>query len=367
MKLQNIGDATKRSHLTTGDNTAPKALQVSYTFTMTFITTKTLFAVTIASLVSTCFADQGGTNMFQPSCSIGMTKFVETPQEFNSILINPTCSSEGFFTTTKLAWTIEPLEDEDAQAAIFSYPPEAVKATLDQDTLIFDLNDMGEVPEKAGVVIQVPKWQLRHVTIDGVDNHVRVAPGFPNILSLSSLGMGSYIHANMTESLYAKLNVDASNSAHFITGEYISFRMHSVSSKVHIEGSILGGEYEGFDGQVSVTGRVRDLSVDGNKNYLAAGDCDSVVLDSPSASCTILEEGEVAIGKFEDIPCTYEACKQRCVSTNYGYCHCTEDCNDEETDDSPSEPKDTDKSTSAASSTGVFAIVALAIASAFAF
>lgn len=337
---------------------------------MAFTTTKTLFAATVASLLSTCFAaDQVGANVFPPSCSIGMTKFTETPQEFNSILINPTCSSEGFFTTTKLAWTIEPLEDEHAQAAIFSYPPEAVKATLDQETLIFDLNDMGEVPEKAGVVIQVPKWQLRQVTIDGVDNHVRVAPGFPNLLSLSSLGMGSYIHANMTESPYAKLNVDASNSAHFITGEYISFRMHSVSSKVHIDGSILGGEYEGFDGQVTVTGRVRDLSVDGNKNYLAAGDCDSVVLDSPSSSCTILEEGEVAIGNFEEIPCTYEACKQRCVSTNYGYCHCTEECNDDET----SEPKvenglDTDESTSAASpSTGAFAVVALAVASAFAF
>ncbi len=342
------------------------------TFTMPFTTTKIFFAVAIAGLFSTCFADQQGSNNMQAqSCSIGMTRFTDTPQEFDSILINPTCSSEGFFTTTKLAWTIEPLEDDNAQAVIFSYPPEAVKATLDQDTLIFDLNDMGEVPDKAGVVIQVPKWQLRHVTVDGVDNHVRVAPGFPNLLSLSSLGMGSYIHANMTESSYTKLNVDASNSVHFITGEYISFRMHSVSSRVHIEGSILGGEYEGFDGQVTVSGDVRDLSVGGNKNYLAAGDCDSVVLDTPSASCTILEEGEVVSPEFEDIPCTYEACKQRCVSTSYGYCHCTEECNVEETSDSKSQVEngqDTKESTSAASSsTGVFAIVALAVASAFAF
>lgn len=338
---------------------------------MTF-NTKTLFAVALSILCSTSRAQEQG------SCSIGMTKFVDTPKDFDSILINPTCSGLGFFTTTKLAWTIEPLEEEGAEPAIYSYPPEAVTATLDENVLIFDLNDMGTFPDKAGIVIQVPKWELRDVSIDGVDNHVRVAPGFPNLLSLHSLGSSSKIEADLSESLYSKLIIDASNSVHSIVGEYLNFQMHSVSSKVHIDGSIVGGELDGFANEVLATGRVRDLSVVGNKNMIASGDCESVVVDSVSSSCTIMEEGEWAFD-FESIPCTFTACKQKCVSTPYGYCHCTEDdCDgdgnvftpeEEGVDDKETVETVTDESTSAAPSVATFSVAvsvaALAVLAAF--
>jgi len=304
-----------------------------------------------------------------------MTKFLDTPQNFDSILINPTCSSAGFFTTTKLAWTIEPLEGDNAIPAIYSYPPEAVTVAIDENVLIFDLNDMGVVPEKAGVVIQVPKNQLRDVTVDGVNNHVRVASGFPNLLSLHSLGMSSFIEANMTESLYSKLIVDASNSKHLIYGEYLNFQMHSISSQVLITGSVLGGSYDGFSNEVMVTGTVRDLSVVGNKNMLAAGDCASVVVDSFSSSCTLMQEGEMVFD-FPSIPCTYTACAQKCVSTDFGYCHCTEeDCGGDTTTGETTDEnfigdgEDAEISTSASSTaaTGiaVFASALLAVVAAF--
>lgn len=318
---------------------------------MTF-NTHAFFAVALASFWPSSLA--------QETCSADMTKFVDTPTGFDSIVINPTCTSAGFFTTTKLAWTIEPLEEEDAEPAIYSYPPNAVTVALDENVLVFDLNDMAQVPDKAGVVIQVPKWQLRDVTVDGVENHVKVAAGFPNLLKIHSLGTGSYVEANMTESLYSKLIVDASNSVHSITGEYLNFQMNAVSSKVYITGSILGGEYDGFSNEVYVTGRARDLSVVGNKNMLATSDCASVVVDSFSSSCTILEEGEVAFD-FESIPCTYPASMQKCVSTNYGYCHCT-DQGDSTATPSDGDKQQVDETTSASSTiTGSIAVVAAVV------
>jgi uncharacterized Zn-binding protein involved in type VI secretion len=282
---------------------------------------KTFVAVTLASFCSTSIAQVAEAE----TCSVGMTKFVNTPQNFDSILINPTCSAEGFFTTSKLAWTIEPVEDGE-EAAIYSYPPGAVLATVDENMLIFDLNHMGDVPDKAGVVIQVPKMQLRDVTVDGVDNHVRIAPGFGNLLSIHSIGMSNIVEGHMLE--WSKLIISADNSLHAITGEYLNFAMHSVSSKVYITGSVLGGEYDGFANEVYVTGPVRDLPISGNKNTLASGDCSEVLVQSSSSFCTILEEGEMPL-TIPSIPCTFTACKRTCVASHYGYCHCTEeDCSE---------------------------------------
>ena len=323
---------------------------------------KTLFALALANLCSTSMAQVPEAE----TCALGMNKFDDTPQTFDAILINPTCGSEGFFTTTKLAWTIEPVEDGE-EAAIYSYPPKAVTVAIDDNVLVFDLNDMGTVPDKAGVVIQVPKMQLRDVTVDGVDNHVRVAPGFGNLLSIHSLGMSSILEADMTDSLYPKLIITADNSLHAITGEYLNFQMHSVSSKVHITGSVLGGEYDGFSNEVYVTGDVRDLPIVGNKNMLASGDCESVVVESSSSSCTILVEGEMTL-TVPSIPCTYTACKQTCVSTNYGYCHCTEDCEKASASGAEEEKnvsgEELDEATSAASiaATGILIVVSAALA-----
>lgn len=323
---------------------------------MLFNNTKTLFAVAVAVLCSRSFAEE-------ETCSVGMTKFADTPANFNSIIINPSCSGSGFFTTSKLAWTIEPLEEEGAVPAIYSYPPEAVIFAIDENVLIFDLNGLDEVPDKAGVVIQVPKWQLRDVTVDGVDNHVRVAPGFPNLLTLRSLGTSSVIEADISESLYPKLVVDASNSIHSIVGENIIFQMHSVSTKVYIDGTITGGEYDGFSNTVKVTRRVRDLSVVGNKNELFAGDCASTVVDSSTSFCTVLEEGEMEFD-FESIPCTYDAaCGQKCVSTPYGYCHCTEqECSEDSTPKSDESKTTEEGSTSTASSVAIGTVAAVSSA-----
>jgi hypothetical protein len=329
---------------------------------------KTFFAVALVSFCSTSIAQVTEAE----TCSVGMTKFDDTPQNFDSIMINPTCSSAGFFTTTKLAWTIEPVEDGE-EAVVYSYPPGAVTVTIDENVLIFDLNDMGTDPDKAGVVIQVPKMQLRDITVDGVDNHVRVAPGFGNLASIHSLGMSSILEADMSESLWSKLIIAADNSMHAITGENLNFQMHSVSSKVYITGTVLGGEYDGFDNEVYVTGRVRDLPISGNKNMLASGDCADVLVQSFSSSCTILEEGEMPL-TIPSIPCTFTACKRTCASTHYGYCHCTEDCAESTTSNVDEDKNDEtvsggklDEGTSAASLASTSLLIASAVLAVFAF
>jgi hypothetical protein len=289
------------------------------------------------------------------TCSTGMTKFVSTPQDFDSILIHPTCSSGNLFTTTQLAWTIEPTME--SEAAVYSYPPGAVTATLENNVLVFDLNDMGEVPDKAGVVIQVPESSLFEVTVDGMMNFVRVARGFKNLRSVNCLGMNHVIQADLTESPWSRLVIDTSNSLHAVTGEDISLQMFAVSSKVHIKGSVTGGGYAGFSNEVMVDGAVRDLSITGNQNMLASSDCSSVVVDSFSSSCTIMD---VMPTDIPSIPCTFPGCEKTCMSTNYGACSCTEAECDESNVDQVLNTKTTDGSTSAAASLGIWTVSLMA-------
>ena len=284
------------------------------------IYTKTLLAAALTSCLVTLSSAlfQEDTDTFA-TCSTGMTKFASTPQDFNSILIHPTCSNGNMFTTTQLAWTIEPTVE--SEAAIYSYPPGAVTATLDDKVLVFDLNDMGEVPDRAGVVIQVPESQLFEITVDGIMNFVRVVRGFTNLRSVNSLGMNHVIRADLTDSPWSRLVIDTSNSLLAVTGEDILLQMFAVSSKVYIKGSITGGGYAGFSNEVMVDGNVRDLSVTGNQNMLASSDCSTVVVDSFSSSCTIMDTIPTDI---PSIPCTFPGCEKTCMSTNYGACSCTE-------------------------------------------
>jgi len=282
---------------------------------------KTLFVGAAASLCSTSMA-QVPLSQEEETCSTGMTEFASTPQEFESILINPTCTSGSMFITSQLAWTIEPTEDTVSR--IYSYPPEAVIASLEDNLLVFDLNDMGEVPDKAGVVIKVPHAQLINITVDGIFNYVRVARGFSNLMTLSSLGTSSIIQADLYDSLYSSFIVDASNSIHEVTADDLSLQMYSVSSKVLITGSVMSGEYSGFNNELLVNGTVSDLSVSGNRNTLASSDCSSVVVNSNSSSCTAIEEMARVDFPFPSIPCTFPGCEMSCVSTNFGSCSCTE-------------------------------------------
>jgi hypothetical protein len=222
------------------------------------------------------------------------------------------------FTTTQLAWTIEPATGNEV--SIYSIPPEAVTATLEDNVLVFDLNNMDEVPEKAGVVIQVPQNQLTDITVDGIMNYVRVARGFKNLISVNSLGMNSVIEADLTDCDWATLVVDTTNSLHAVTAENLSLNMFSVSSKVHITGSVVGGAYAGFSNEVVVDGVVRDLAITGSSNMLATFDCSKIVVDSFSSSCTIMDEIPTNISS---IPCTFPGCEKTCMSTNIGACSCT--------------------------------------------
>ena len=273
---------------------------------------KTLFATAVASLCFTSTAQE-------ETCSTGMTEFAFTPQGFDSIRINPTCTLEEMFTTSQLAWTIEPTNDTVSR--IYSYPQEAVKATLDDNVLLFDLKDMGTVPDKAGVVIQVPEGQLVEITVDGIMTYVRIARGFTNLLTINSLGISSVVQADLSDSLHSSLIIDTSNSMHLVTAENLNLQMSSVSSKLYITGSVLGGEYSGFANQLMVDGDVRDLSVSGNKNILASSDCSTVVVDSFSSSCVIMDAMPV---DFPTIPCTFPGCETTCMSTSLGTCSCTE-------------------------------------------
>jgi hypothetical protein len=54
--------------------------------------------------------------------------------------------------------------------------------------------------------------------------------------------------------------------------------LHSVSSKVYITGSILGGENNGFANELYVTGPIRHLPISGNKSSLASGDFSEVLV-----------------------------------------------------------------------------------------
>jgi hypothetical protein len=130
---------------------------------------KTLLTAALASCLTVSLSAQEDV-LSEETCSTGMTKFQDTPQSFNSILIHPTCSKGSMFTTTQLAWTIEPTTGDEV--SIYSIPPEAVTATLEDNVLVFDLNEMGKVPEKAGVVIQVPQNQITEITVDGIMNYV---------------------------------------------------------------------------------------------------------------------------------------------------------------------------------------------------
>jgi hypothetical protein len=248
-----------------------------------------------------------------------MTKFQDIPQSFDSILIHPTCSRGSMFTTTQLAWTIEPTTGDEV--SVYSIPPEAVTATLEDNVLVFDLNDMSKVPEKAGVVIQVPQNQLTDITVDGIMNYVRVARGFKNLIAINSLGMNCVIEADLTDSDLAVVVVDTSNSLHAVTAENLSLSMSSISSKVYITGSISGGTYAGFSNELMVDGVVRDLEITGSSNMLASYDCSQVVVDSLSSSCTIMDEIPT---NTPSIPCTFPGCEKTCMSTNNGACSCTE-------------------------------------------
>ena len=274
----------------------------------------TLFAVAVAGFFSLAAAQE------EETCSTGMTEFASTPQDFDSILINPTCTSGEMFTTSQLAWTIEPVQGSFSR--IYSYPPEAVKVVLDQNVLTFDLKDMDQVPDKAGVVIQVPEAQLIEITVDGIMNYVRVARGFTNLLKVASLGMSSVMQADLTDSPFAAVTVDTSNSMHTVIGEDVSLQMYSVSSKLYLTGSVLGGEYSGFSNEVVVDGDVRDLSVSGNKNTLVSSDCSTVVVDTFSSSCTVMDV--VPRIEYPSIPCTFPGCEKMCVSTSFGTCSCSE-------------------------------------------
>jgi hypothetical protein len=272
----------------------------------------TIFTAAVASLA---------VGQEEETCSMGMTEFASTPQDFDSILINPTCTSGEMFTTSQLAWTIEPVQGSFSR--IYSYPPDAVKVVLDQNVLSFDLQDMDQVPEKAGVVIQVPEAQLVEITVDGIMNYVRVARGFTNLLRVSSLGMSSVIQADLTDSPFAAVTVDTSNSMHTIIGEDVSLQMYSVSSKLYLTGSVLGGEYSGFSKEVVVDGDVRDLSVSGNKNTLVSSDCSTVAVDTVSSSCTVMDA--VPRMEFPSIPCTFPGCEKMCMSVSFGTCSCSEE------------------------------------------
>lgn len=315
---------------------------------------KTLLTAALASYLAASSSAQVPVEE-RATCSTGMTKFASTPQDFDSILIHPTCSNGGMFTTTQLAWTIEPTTEYEA--VVYSYPPGAVTATLEDNVLVFDLNDMGEVPDKAGVVIQVPESQLLDITVDGIMNFVRVARGFKNLMSINSLGMNSVIEADLTETPWSSLVIDTSNSLLAVTGEDISLQMFAVSSKVYITGSITGGGYSGFSNEVMVDGAVRDLSVTGNQNMLGSSDCSSVVVDSFSSSCTIMDEMPTNI---PSIPCTFPGCEKTCMSTNYGACSCTEaECGESNIGEDLTS-KVTYGSTSAAATLGTWTVAVVA-------
>lgn len=325
---------------------------------------KTPFAAmaVAANLFSTCSVMAQSNE----TCSTGMTEFAFTPQDFDSILINPTCTSGSMFTTSQLAWTIEPTKD--VVSRIYSYPPEAVKAVLDQNVLTFDLNDMSQVPDKAGVVIQVPEQQLIDIAVDGIMNYVRVSRGFSNLLKVSSLGISSVMQVDLTDSPFASLIVDTSNSLHTVIGDDISLEMYSVSSKLHLTGSILGGEFSGFSNELYVDGDVRDLSVSGNKNSLVSSDCSTVVVDTFSSSCTVMDE--MPRVDFPSIPCTFPGCEKMCVSTSFGTCSCSEAQCDGANSPLDEMKNDGDQTNAATSSAGLFSIgtsvVVLATTAAFA-
>jgi hypothetical protein len=277
------------------------------------INTKNLFVAAFGIVVTLSSAQSTG------NCSSTMTKFDSTPQGFDSILIDPGCSSEAMLITSQLAWTIEPTTD--TEATIYSSPPNAVTATLKENVLLFNLADMGEVPQKAGIVIQVPEKQLKEVTVGGVASYVRITLGFPYLMSVNSLGVSGVVQADLTDSPYAKLTVGSTTSSHSVSGENLTLAIGGTSNEVYITGSVLRGTFGGTSNELVVNGEVYDLQEDGTSNTLVTNDCSSVEVVNPLlSSCTIMDSEEMPTD-IPSVSCTLPGRKLTCPGSDG--CSCT--------------------------------------------
>lgn len=132
----------------------------------------------------------------------GMTKFESAPQDFNSIVIQPDCVGDTKkLTTTDLTWTIEPITDSDAnqEVAIYSVPANAVRASVQGNALVFDFFNLETpLPDKVGVVVQVPASQLLEITLNGFNSQYNVLGGFDQLQSLTYNGTGNSLIADLS-------------------------------------------------------------------------------------------------------------------------------------------------------------------------
>ena len=143
----------------------------------------------------------------------GMLKFESTPQDFNSIVIQPKCvdDTKKLF-TTDFTWTIKPITDLDAdqEVTIYAIPANAVRASVEDNALVFDfVNLETPLPDEVGVVIQVPASQLLEITLSGINSQYSVLGGFNQFQSLTYNGNSNNLIADLSSSSAAQVNFGA--------------------------------------------------------------------------------------------------------------------------------------------------------------
>jgi hypothetical protein len=263
----------------------------------------------------------------------GMTKFESAPQDFNSIVIQPGCVGDTEkLITTDFTWTIEPVTDSDAdqEVAIYTVPANAVRASVEDNALVFDfVNLETPLPDKVGVVIQVPASQLLGITLNGINSQYNLLMGFDHLQSLSYNGNSNNLIADLSSSTATQVNFGATSCTAFITSSStddsttgISLDMSGTSSILQVSGNVEGGQMTGFAYLVMVQGEISNFSLDGpNERIVVSTSCDGVQVKSDYSSCTVNES--LTVDRPEPVSCTSSSRRITCRSDGVASFHGT--------------------------------------------
>jgi hypothetical protein len=266
------------------------------------------------------------TNASGQTCTTanGMLKFESAPQDFNSIVIQPKCAGDTKkLFTTDFTWTIEPITDSDAEqeVAIYTVPANAVRASVEDNALVFDfVNLEAPLPDEVGVVIQVPASQLLEIILSGINSQYNVLGGFDQLQSLTYNGNSNNLIADLSSSNAAQVNFGATSCTAYINSSStndsttgITLYMSGTSSIVQVSGNIEGGQMTGDAYLVMVQGEISNYSLDGpNERIIVSTSCDGVQVHSEFSSCIVNES--LAVDIPDPVSCTSSSRRIACRS-----------------------------------------------------